>query len=193
MKLLLFVLIGCTSERVVRPLTIAHVDVTYPDCPESCYSPLGFWDICSGNFAFIEPDATHIDADTPVDADDLAQLVQLQYGGAVRNNGRARPHLDFTLTAGDVADVAAAYAPELVLYRIDARGGVIDVDYDHLAAADSRTLEFRYDTVGERHVIDKPRMVAVDVSESYFCCSSGRGGSLWLVALLFVLVRRRRY
>ncbi|HEY5927695.1 MAG TPA: hypothetical protein VIV11_38685 [Kofleriaceae bacterium] len=195
--LLIVFVAGCGSERIVQSVTIARVDVSHPACEDShCHDELGLYQVCSGNFFLIKPEDDVIVADTGVPAADVAHLVQLQYYGAVVHSN-ARPHLDYVLRKDDTAAVVAAYdEPNTVLYRIDSRGAVIDIDTDRLESATDRTLRFHYPpNVREEHVIDKPRPVTVDVGESFpFCCSVGSAGnaSIWLVVLLFTLRRRAR-
>jgi hypothetical protein len=198
MKATLFSLlvVGCTGEHTQQPITIAHVEVSNVNCRSDCESALELYGVCTGHFDRVEPETGHVDVETVVAANHIAQLVQLQYRGAVTNGDR--PHLDYVLERGGAVDVTAAFDPGVVLYRIDASGAVADVDRTRLASAAGRMLRFAYPadapTVVENHVIDKPRSISIDAGETFpFCCSIGHpsGAGLVLVALLFARRARR--
>ena len=186
--------VGCTGESTQQPITIARVDVTNVHCRSDCASALGLYQVCSGHFERVEPNTGHLVVETVVDAADIAQLVQLQYSGAVTYGDR--PHLDFVLERDDVVDVKAAF-DTTVLYRIDASGAVVDIDRDKLASAIDQTLRFSYPpgapTVIETHLIDKPRLISIESGETFpFCCATGQPGNAGLVLVVLLVARRRR-
>src|SRR5690349_18010532 len=130
--LLALLAVGCTGESARPNVTVTHVDVSNVNCQSECASQLGLYGVCLGNFDRVEPETAELHVETSVGAQAIAQLVQLQYSGAVTSGDR--PHLDFVLDRHGVVDVTAAFEPGTVLYRIDATGAVIDIDRARLAS-----------------------------------------------------------
>src|SRR5262245_10847368 len=105
--------VGCTaSVPTQQPVTVAHVDVSNVHCSADCPSVLELYQVCVCAFDRVEPSTGHLDVETGTDAADIAQLVQIQYAGAVTSGDR--PHLDYVLEQDAAVEVNAAFDHDAV-------------------------------------------------------------------------------
>src|SRR5829696_1334890 len=99
---------ACTTTETTVSATVAHVTVD-PGCGD-CSPDIDLAPHCGNDMPLIRSDSARLPAYTPIRAEDVAAVVQLQYGGAIAAwSSDGEPHIDFVLATEDVIDVIATY------------------------------------------------------------------------------------
>jgi hypothetical protein len=188
---------GCTfgdddkPESADVPTTVIHVSES-GTCDGTCELLVGL-DWCSGYVPLVLPDTREAVVQTDLAVDDVAGIAQVQYDAIATDVEGA--HADYVMGAGQRAEIHSLYGPTYdsgwLFYRLDAAGGVTDIDTRHLVQASGNTLVFEYAGVREEHVIGAPQVVSVETQECVDC-SAGRPVDLGVVVALVLIPWRRR-
>lgn len=187
---------ACTDSAAV-PASVVHINVEM-ECsqPECGFYPEVFYNYCGSiSSEVITPATREVELVTEHEADKLAAFVQLQH----TMTNQELVYTDQVLLDGESADVYSA-SDGLLLYRIDASGGVADIDTSKLTAASGNTLRFTYTTydgatIREDHVIDAPLPLYVETDSPGImdaCCAVGSPRDAGLIVIVLGLVLRRR-